>query len=80
MGKSHFPIDLGLLTAVEQLIPPKSTILELGSGEGTKRLLPTNTMSIQLKKNSKGWLLRRNNIYSHQSSHKRLPGFNNRLV
>ena len=38
MGKSHFPIDLGVLAAVNQLIPPKSTILELGSGEGTNLL------------------------------------------
>tara|TARA_B100001027_G_C16254357_1_gene326142 strand:+ start:478 stop:1263 length:786 start_codon:yes stop_codon:yes gene_type:complete len=36
--KSHFPIDLGVLAAVNQLIPPKSTILELGSGEGTNLL------------------------------------------
>ncbi len=38
MVKSHFPIDLGVLAAVKQLIPPESTILELGSGEGTNLL------------------------------------------
>lgn len=38
MSKSHFPIDLGLLTAIRQLIPPGSKIVELGSGNGTNIL------------------------------------------
>jgi len=38
LGKSHFPIDLGILTAIRQLIPKGSTIVELGSGNGTNRL------------------------------------------
>ena len=38
MGKSHFPIDLGILTAIRQLAKPDSTIVELGSGNGTNRL------------------------------------------
>ncbi len=39
MGKSHFPIDLGILTAIRQLIAKESTIVELGSGNGTNRLV-----------------------------------------
>ena len=38
MGKSHFPIDLGIMNAIRQLVKPGSTILELGSGNGTNRL------------------------------------------
>lgn len=44
MAKSHFPIDLGVLAAVKQLIPPGSTILELGSGEGTNMLTDEYTV------------------------------------
>ena len=39
MGKSHYPIDLGVLTAIRQLVPRGSTIVELGSGSGTNRLV-----------------------------------------
>tara|TARA_B100001173_G_scaffold305218_1_gene310316 strand:+ start:273 stop:1055 length:783 start_codon:yes stop_codon:yes gene_type:complete len=39
MGKSHFPIDLGILTAIRQLVAKESTIVELGSGNGTNRLV-----------------------------------------
>jgi hypothetical protein len=39
MGKSHFPIDLGILTAIRQLIAKEATIVELGSGNGTNRLV-----------------------------------------
>lgn len=43
-GKSHFPIDLGVLTAIRQLIEPNSTIVELGSGNGTNRLVQDYTV------------------------------------
>lgn len=39
MGKSHYPIDIGVLTAIRQLAPRGSTIVELGSGNGTNRLV-----------------------------------------
>ncbi len=54
MPKSHFPIDLGLLAAVEQLIPPKSTILELGSGEGTNLL--TNQYNVYSVEDDLEWV------------------------
>jgi len=38
MGKSHFPIDLAIMSAIRQLVKPGSTIVELGSGNGTNRL------------------------------------------
>ena len=44
MGKSHFPIDLGILTAIRQLAKPDSTIVELGSGNGTNRLVAEYTV------------------------------------
>ena len=44
MGKSHFPIDLGVLTAIRQLAKPDSTIVELGSGNGTNRLVAEYTV------------------------------------
>jgi hypothetical protein len=39
MTKSHFSIDLGVLTAIRQLVEAGSTIVELGSGNGTNRLV-----------------------------------------
>ena len=44
MSKSHFPIDLGVLTAIRQLVNPDSTIVELGSGNGTNRLAAEYTV------------------------------------
>ena len=46
-GKVAFSIDLGVLAAVNQLIPPKSTILELGSGEGQTYLQQYNVYSVE---------------------------------
>ena len=44
MSKSHFPIDLGVLTAIRQLAASNSTIVELGSGNGTNRLVSEYTV------------------------------------
>ena len=44
MFKSHFPIDLGVLTAIRQLAASNSTIVELGSGNGTNRLVSEYTV------------------------------------
>ncbi len=44
MKKSHFPIDLGVLTAIRQLVNSESTIVELGSGNGTNRLVAEYTV------------------------------------
>ena len=44
MSKSHFPVDLGVLTAIRQLVEPGSTIVELGSGNGTNRLVKEFTV------------------------------------
>lgn len=38
MGKSHFAIDQGVLTAIRQIVPKGGRIIELGSGDGTEKL------------------------------------------
>jgi len=38
MGKSHFAIDQGVLTAIRQLVPKGGRVIEVGSGDGTEKL------------------------------------------
>ncbi len=54
LGKSHFPIDLGVLTAIRQLTPQGSTIVELGSGNGTNRL--TKEFKVYSIEDDKKWI------------------------
>ena len=54
MAKSHFPIDLGVLTAIRQLIPTNSRIVELGSGNGTNRL--TKEYDVYSIEDNENWI------------------------
>ena len=63
MGKSHFPIDLGVLVCSKSTDSPKSTILELGSGEGTN-LLTQQYNVYSVEDNVTGLVNGRINIYS----------------
>jgi len=54
MVKSHFPIDLGVLTAIRQLIPTNSRIVELGSGNGTNRL--TKEYDVYSIEDNENWI------------------------
>ena len=54
MAKSHFPIDLGVLTAIRQLIPANSRIVELGSGNGTNRL--TKEYDVYSIEDNENWI------------------------
>ena len=65
MGKSHFPIDLGIMNAIRQLVKPGSTILELGSGNGTNRLTEDFTVySIEDNLNWVGYCKESNYIHA----------------
>jgi hypothetical protein len=44
MSRNHWPIGGGIRSAIEQLIPEGATILELGSGDGTKQLAQKYTI------------------------------------
>lgn len=54
LTRSHFPIDLGVLTAVRQLIPENSTIVELGSGNGTNLL--TKQYKVYSVEDNENWV------------------------
>ncbi|MEE3090119.1 MAG: hypothetical protein VX306_02515, partial [Candidatus Thermoplasmatota archaeon] len=44
MSGKHWAIDGGVLTAIERLVPQGSTVLELGSGDGTAALVERYTV------------------------------------
>ena len=54
LTRSHFPIDLGVLTAVRQLVPENSTIVELGSGNGTNLL--TKQYKVYSVEDNENWV------------------------
>tara|TARA_S200000501_G_scaffold88917_1_gene81938 strand:+ start:5932 stop:6705 length:774 start_codon:yes stop_codon:yes gene_type:complete len=54
MGKSHFPIDLAILNAIKQLVEPGSTIVELGSGNGTNKL--TKEFTVYSIEDNSNWI------------------------